>query len=54
MRSELIAGRIAESRARLKARGLRIAGALPFGYDRSTLEATQTQRQRISSGEVDV
>jgi len=30
---ELIAGRIAESRARLKARGLRIAGALPFGYD---------------------
>jgi DNA invertase Pin-like site-specific DNA recombinase len=30
---ELIAGRIGESRARLKARGLRIAGALPFGYD---------------------
>ena len=30
---ELIAGRIADSRARLKARGLRIAGALPFGYD---------------------
>jgi site-specific DNA recombinase len=30
---ELIAGRIAESRARLKARGLRVAGALPFGYD---------------------
>lgn len=30
---ELIPGRISESRARLKARGLRIAGALPFGYD---------------------
>lgn len=30
---EMIAARIAESRARLKARGLRIAGAVPFGYD---------------------
>jgi DNA invertase Pin-like site-specific DNA recombinase len=30
---ELIAGRIAESRARLKARRLCIAGALRFGYD---------------------
>ena len=29
---EMIAGRIAESRARLKARGLRIAGAVPFGF----------------------
>lgn len=29
----MIAARIAESRARLKARGLRIAGAVPFGYD---------------------
>jgi site-specific DNA recombinase len=29
---EMIASRIAESRARLKARGLRIAGAIPFGY----------------------
>jgi DNA invertase Pin-like site-specific DNA recombinase len=30
---QVIAGRIAESRVRLKARGLRIAGAVPFGYD---------------------
>lgn len=30
---EMIAARIAESRARLKARGLRIAGAVPLGYD---------------------
>ena len=30
---EMIAARIAESRARLKARGLRIAGSVPFGYD---------------------
>src|SRR5487761_1943957 len=30
---EMIAGRIAESRARLKARGLRIAGAVPFGFE---------------------
>ncbi len=30
---EMIAGRIAESRARLKARGLRIAGAIPFGFE---------------------
>ncbi|MBM3812459.1 MAG: recombinase family protein [Acidimicrobiia bacterium] len=30
---EMIAARIAESRARLKARGQRIAGAVPFGYD---------------------
>ena len=30
---ELIASRIAESRARLKARGLRIAGAVPINYD---------------------
>ncbi len=29
---EMIGGRIAESRARLKARGLRIAGAVPFGF----------------------
>ena len=29
---ELIASRVAESRARLKARGQRIAGAVPFGY----------------------
>ncbi len=29
---EMIASRIAESRARLKARGQRIAGAVPFGY----------------------
>jgi DNA invertase Pin-like site-specific DNA recombinase len=29
---EMIAGRIAESRARLKARGLRIAGAVAFGF----------------------
>jgi len=30
---QVIAGRFAESRARLKARGMRIAGAVPFGYD---------------------
>lgn len=30
---ELIAARIGESRARLKARGRRVAGAVPFGYD---------------------
>jgi DNA invertase Pin-like site-specific DNA recombinase len=30
---ELIAARIAESRARLKARHLRFAGGVPFGYD---------------------
>jgi site-specific DNA recombinase len=30
---ELIASRIADARARLKARGLRIAGAVPIGYD---------------------
>ena len=30
---QMISGRIAESRARLKARGMRIAGAVPFGYD---------------------
>ena len=29
---EMIAGRIAESRTRLKARGLRIAGAVPLGF----------------------
>ncbi|MBZ5623707.1 MAG: recombinase family protein [Acidobacteriia bacterium] len=30
---EMIASRIAESRVRLKARGQRIAGAVPFGYE---------------------
>jgi site-specific DNA recombinase len=30
---EMIAARIAESRARRKARGRRIAGAVPFGYE---------------------
>jgi DNA invertase Pin-like site-specific DNA recombinase len=30
---EMIATRIAKSRARLKARGRRIAGAVPFGYE---------------------
>jgi site-specific DNA recombinase len=30
---EMIAARIAESRARLKTRGRRIAGAVPFGYE---------------------
>src|SRR5207248_4512173 len=30
---ELIAARIAESRAQLKARHLRFAGGVPFGYD---------------------
>lgn len=30
---EIIASRIAESRVRLKARGLRIAGAVPIGYE---------------------
>lgn len=30
---EMIAARIAESRERLKARHLRIAGGVPFGYD---------------------
>lgn len=30
---EMIASRIAESRTRLKARGRRIAGAVPFGYE---------------------
>jgi DNA invertase Pin-like site-specific DNA recombinase len=30
---EMIAARIAESRDRLKARGRRIAGAVPFGYE---------------------
>ncbi len=30
---EMIASRIAEARVRLKARGLRIAGAVPFGYE---------------------
>lgn len=30
---EMIAGRIADSRARLKARRLRFAGGVPFGYD---------------------
>jgi DNA invertase Pin-like site-specific DNA recombinase len=41
---EMIAARIAESRARLKARGRRIAGAVPFGY-----EADPRTKQLISS-----
>jgi site-specific DNA recombinase len=41
---EMIALRIAESRGRLKARGLRIAGAVPFGY-----EADPRTKQLISS-----
>lgn len=34
---ELIAARIADSRARLKARHLRFAGGVPFGYDSDRL-----------------
>jgi DNA invertase Pin-like site-specific DNA recombinase len=37
---EMIASRIAESRVRLKARGRRIAGAVPFGYDADQVIAT--------------
>ena len=52
---ELIAGRIAESRARLKARGLRVAGALPFGYDADPhSKQLIPERPRISRGAVDV
>jgi site-specific DNA recombinase len=43
---EMIASRIAESRARLKARGLRIAGAIPFGYT-----ADPRTKQLISSAD---
>jgi DNA invertase Pin-like site-specific DNA recombinase len=44
---EIIASRIAESRARLKARGRRIAGAVPFGYeaDPRTKQLLQNARE---------
>jgi hypothetical protein len=44
---EMIASRIAESRARLKARGQRIAGAVPFGYeaDPRTKQLLQSARE---------
>lgn len=42
---EIIATRIAESRARLKARGLRIGGAVPFGYT-----ADPRSKQLVPSG----
>lgn len=49
---ELIADRIAESRARLKARHLRFAGGVPFGYDsnRRTRQLVPNEEERAVVG----